>query len=57
MDYLEVLKDIKSQGIVSQFDWGMDRIIETKNKIYTFTYRDKPNSKIEDVIHVMIKDK
>jgi hypothetical protein len=45
MDYLQVLKDIKSQGIVSQFDWGMDRIIEIKNKIYTFTYRDKPNSK------------
>ena len=57
MDYLEVLKDIKSLGIVSLFDLGMDRIIETKNKIYTFTYRDKPNSKIEDVIHVMIKDK
>jgi hypothetical protein len=54
MDYLSLLKSIKP---ISKLDWGMDRIIETDDKIYTFTYRDKPTSNINDVIHLMIKEK
>jgi len=54
MNYLSLLKSIKP---ISKSDWGMDRIIETEDKVYTFTYRDKPNSNINDVIHLMIKEK
>ena len=54
MDYLSLLKSIKP---LSKCDFGMDRIIETDDKVYTFTYRDKPNSNVNDIIHLMIKEK
>jgi len=52
--YLSLLKSLKP---ISKLDFGMDRIIETDDEIYTFTYRDKPTSNINDVIHLMIREK
>lgn len=56
--YLELIKTLKSKGYES-FDWGVDRIFRKKpftdNPVFTFTYRDKPNSKVSDITHLMIK--
>jgi len=56
--YIELIKSLKRTGY-EPFDWGMDRIWKKKpfneNLVFTFTYRDKPNSKASDIIHLMIK--
>lgn len=63
MDYLSILKSIKLKGIVPQedgkqfVDWGMDKIYETTSAVYSFAYKDKPTSNINDIIHLMIIQK
>ena len=58
MNNLELVKTIKSKGYIS-LDWGDSRIFRKPpyhtNLVFTFTYRDKPNSNINDVIHLTIK--
>lgn len=54
-DYLEVIKRLKSEGY-EWFDYGDSRVFKKSgDRTYTFTYRDKPNSNAEDIIHLMIK--
>lgn len=54
MFYLKLIKKLRACDC-EPLDWGMDRIYTTAKKIYTFTYRDKPNSNANDIIHLMIK--
>jgi hypothetical protein len=54
MRYLRLLKKLRALEI-DFIDWGMGRIFTTSKKVYTFTYRDKPNSNANDIIHLMIK--
>lgn len=54
MRYLRLIKKLKSLEVPFE-DWGMDRIYRTSKKVYTFTYRDRPNSNANDIIHLMIR--
>lgn len=54
MFYLRLIKKLRDCEC-EPFEWGMDRIYTTEKKVYTFTYRDKPNSNAKDIIHLMIR--
>ena len=51
---LETIKQLRAEGY-EWFDCGVDRIYTNGKSIYTFTYRDKPNSNANDIIHLMVR--
>lgn len=61
MEFNHLLNLIKSLKAASykQKDWGMDRIYTHPegHDVYSFTFKDKPNSDIKNIIHVMYKSK
>lgn len=55
--YISLIKTLKSNGF-TYFDSGVDRIFSiglNPCNVFTFTYRDKPNSNANDIVHLMVK--